>query len=454
MAKRGAISDLNHDNWDEEEEEEEAGVFKKASDDTLKKRVIKTAKRRVQTSNGSGDGPKSVFSGFAGFKTAPSTQAASPFSFLTKTTSPTNAGDKKDPPTFSFGTLTKDDSEKPPSNTAFSGFGGFGKLGSSGSTSIATSAPSVTQPKSDLEKSSKEEPSADYGQKVKELNLAVTKWIQTHVDKNPFCKLTPIFKDYEKYLKEIDDEEDNKKTAKKEDPQPVKEQPKQTGFSFGAPADKSKASTGFGAESPKSGFTFGTSVTSPTAIGADKPRTGFTFGGPATTDSDKPKTGGLMFGSTSADKVPFGSSTPFTFSNVTQTPATSQSEEKADDDEDQPPKVEFTPVEEKDSLFSKRCKMFVKQDGAFSERGLGTLHVKKVDGKTQLIVRADTSLGNILLNIILNDSIPTQRLGKNNVMLVCMPTPDSKPPPVPVLLRVKTEQEADELFKKFEEFKK
>ena len=36
MAKRGAGSELNHDNWDQEEESEEAGEFKKASEDQMK----------------------------------------------------------------------------------------------------------------------------------------------------------------------------------------------------------------------------------------------------------------------------------------------------------------------------------------------------------------------------------------------------------------------------------
>ena len=44
--KRGATSDLNHDNWDQEEEREEAGAWKEAAKDVLKERVIRKAKRR------------------------------------------------------------------------------------------------------------------------------------------------------------------------------------------------------------------------------------------------------------------------------------------------------------------------------------------------------------------------------------------------------------------------
>ena len=46
MAKRGANTELNHDNWDEDEEPEEAGTFAQADKSTLKDRVIKKAKRR------------------------------------------------------------------------------------------------------------------------------------------------------------------------------------------------------------------------------------------------------------------------------------------------------------------------------------------------------------------------------------------------------------------------
>lgn len=118
-------------------------------------------------------------------------------------------------------------------------------------------------------------------------------------------------------------------------------------------------------------------------------------------------------------------------------------------------------VEEPDAVFSKRCKLFYKKDESYVEKGVGMLHLKSSSGKSQLLVRADTNLGNILLNIQLNSSIPTQRLGKNNVMLACVPNPplDPKDPelesdgPVPLLIRVKTEIDADQLLEKIDEMK-
>lgn len=65
--------------------------------------------------------------------------------------------------------------------------------------------------------------------------------------------------------------------------------------------------------------------------------------------------------------------------------------------------------------------------------------------------------GNILLNILLQASMPFSRVGKNNVMVVCVPNPavDDKNPgcPVPLLIRVKTAEDADELHRTLEEKK-
>lgn len=53
MAKRGATTVMNHDNWDDPYEPEIAGKFKIAAQDDLQKRVIKTAKRRITTQENS-----------------------------------------------------------------------------------------------------------------------------------------------------------------------------------------------------------------------------------------------------------------------------------------------------------------------------------------------------------------------------------------------------------------
>ncbi|EDS26367.1 nucleoporin [Culex quinquefasciatus] len=118
--------------------------------------------------------------------------------------------------------------------------------------------------------------------------------------------------------------------------------------------------------------------------------------------------------------------TGFSFAKVAKPTKDSKPDEKAtaDDDEDESSIVEFTPIKEKDSIFSKRCKLFVKTDGNYSDSGIGTLHIKKVDVKVQALVRADTS-------------IATRR---------CRCRGWTKPPPTSELLRAKTRKEADELY--------
>jgi nuclear pore complex protein Nup50 len=171
---------------------------------------------------------------------------------------------------------------------------------------------------------------------------------------------------------------------------------------------------------------------------------------------------------------------------VTKPDITPEKSKEGEDDE-QPLKVEFTPVTEEGAIYSKRytpvvfcmvssftsytqtvfnhlrievftnpsylfrCKVFVKKGTSFQERGVGMLYLKPAGEKTQLIVRADTNLGNLLVNTLLTPGLPLQRMGSNNVMLVCVPTPDTKPPPIPILFRLKTGADADEVFDKLKE---
>lgn len=95
--------------------------------------------------------------------------------------------------------------------------------------------------------------------------------------------------------------------------------------------------------------------------------------------------------------------------NTSQTSAAgaggSQTANDDDCEEDQPPKVDIAPVEEEGSLYTKKVKLYYKkkqpdEKGAFAEKGIGFLHIKPLDnGGHQLLVRAQTTLGNVLLNI-------------------------------------------------------
>lgn len=426
--KRVANSKLDHENWDQEEEAEEAGTFKRAAADELKTRVIKTARRKVVT--GDDDGKKNAFSGFTGFGLTKPDSTVSQFSFLAK---------------------------------------------------IASAAPvTPKQPEIVIQPASASKQS-EYHSQLIGLNQGVLNWIKTHVESNPLCILTPILDDYHKFLKEIQNKYNNKDEAS-----PVVPKISLSETKIAQPTDENK-----NVNSTFSGFKF-TSVDSfkpavkidetpvpvkptsmsefkfsstPASVEPPKPTglAGFKFGAiqPISTNSEPPKpfsaSSGITFGLGSNSTAPtstFSMAKPFSFANVAA-PAT---EEKKDDevDEDAPPKVEFIENEEKDSVFSKKCKLFVKQDGNFTDRGVGTLHIKPVKDadKTQVIIRAGTTLGTILLNIMLTESVPLQRMGKNNVMMICIPTPDSKPPPTSILVRVKTGEEADELLETLKKYVK
>ncbi|KAJ8919290.1 hypothetical protein NQ315_003874 [Exocentrus adspersus] len=318
--------------------------------------------------------------------------------------------------------------------------------------------------------------SNDYYSKLKGLNESVSNWIKKHVDSNPLINLQPIFKDYERYFNDLEKERDNAENEIIDAKKVTENTTSINSFVFKAAKNVPEATLGkAGPEVSKANsksvtpqFSFGASSmvnTSPDSIpkfGFSSTNTSNTFSfGCSTSTSKSSVTPSFSFGGNVSTAVTAGfsftNSTPFTFSNASQPASNNGAEKQKDsDDEDEPPKVEFTPVVEKDHVFTTRCKVFVKKDASFGDRGVGNLYIKPIDNseKMQLIVRADTNLGNLLCNFILSESIPIKRMGKKDVMLVCLPTPDFKPPPVPILFRVKSSDEADNLLKVLEKHKK
>ncbi|XP_015172653.1 PREDICTED: nuclear pore complex protein Nup50 [Polistes dominula] len=515
--KRTATTELNHENWNEENEPEEAGTFTKASDEVLQKRVIKAARRRLNSKDEAG---KSAFGGFTGFKTATTTSSSSPFSFLASTSNTLQ----------SISSSTSNSNSESNKNSE----NGTSKTESTQQVKSPLAEKDKDQSEQENEKVSKK--SSEYFAQLKGLNESVAQWIKTHVDENPFCILTPIFNDYTNYLNEIELKYGNEcKNSKKQDEQTssamdntskndskdVNNKKKENDNSAEGTSKKSFsglsdwkpeksifenvklnaksifANTDQTPETPKSIFSkteqltnvqkpiFGNVDTNtssksifdkgspeknplsnkPTANSelkdnneskSDKVGSGFSF-----TSSNSAT---FSFGQNSTTTNPsagfsFGNTKPFFFgaqvAKAQQDNEENQSDNqsKDDDSEEQPPKPDFKPVTEEGAVFEQRCKVFIKKDGNFSDRGIGTLFLKPTpNGKTQLIVRAENSLGNLLLNTLLTESIPTQRLNKNTIMLVCLP--DSQPPPTPVLLRVKTSEEADVLLETLDKHKK
>uniref|UniRef100_A0A1B6HA97 Nuclear pore complex NUP2/50/61 domain-containing protein n=1 Tax=Homalodisca liturata TaxID=320908 RepID=A0A1B6HA97_9HEMI len=174
MAKRTASSDINHDNWDAPFVPEEAGSFKIAAQAALQKRVIKTAKRRIKTSESS-DAGKSLFASFGGFKP----NAASQGSDTSKT--------------FSFlssGPVTTSSNTSMPTN----------------GTKFVTPQPRFEMTNSNIP--SVNRPQQKYLSDLKELNQSVVAWIKKHVESDSHCILSPVFEDYNKHLTKIRAERD------------------------------------------------------------------------------------------------------------------------------------------------------------------------------------------------------------------------------------------------------
>ncbi|KAF7402607.1 nuclear pore complex protein Nup50 [Vespula maculifrons] len=506
--KRTATTDLNHDNWNEENEPEDAGTFTKASDEILQKRVIKAARRRLAPKD---ETSKNAFGGFTGFNTP--TTSSSPFNFLASTST------------------TFQSSSSSISNTN-SGITKSSENGTSKTENVQQVKPSLTEISENEQENDKvSKKSPEYFAQLKGLNESVAQWIKTHVDANPFCILTPIFKDYANYLNEIELKYGNESKKPKHDEQTSsgKDNTKENNSKDSSNKSESdsthevtnvKAYSGVSDWKPEKSIFGNVSVNAKSIFGnieqkSDTPKSIFNnieqltniqkpiFGNVETKTSNKnifdkpnsernplltkPTSGseikddnesksdkissGLTFTSSNTTTFSFGQSSTatspsagFSFGNTkpfsfgAQVVKSQDNEDKSenqskDDDAEEPPKPDFKPVTEEGAIYEQRCKVFIKKDGVFSDRGIGTLFLKPTpNGKTQLIVRAENSLGNLLLNTLLTESIPTQRMNKNTIMLVCLP--DSQPPPTPVLLRVKTSEDADVLLETLNKHKK
>ncbi|KAM4747287.1 nuclear pore complex protein Nup50 [Rhinophrynus dorsalis] len=448
MAKRLADKELTDRNWDQEEESEEAGTFSVASKDVLKNREIKKAKRRNLGTESESSG---AFKGFKGlvpstggaFSTFGNGSAGKPLGGLTNGTSSTSTtslfinlkSTSETKPTFAGSIFTNSSANFADKASSTAKINGERSLSTSGSGTNKSS-------------------NTDYNKQLTSLNCAVRDWIVKHVDANPLCDLTPIFRDYEKHLSSIEQKYGASTDSGSESDGNCKPAQTQTLPTFDTKKLETKTTFSFGIkENPSDGKQGnGSPETKPQAAAT------FNFGQKV----DRSAFGSLGSGTTAGFSFSTGVNSLFgkeankgsivTPSTPAQTSESGGNNDEAGEEEEEPPKAIIQEVKEDDAFYSKKCKLFYKKDNEFKEKGVGTLHLKPVaDKKTQMLVRADTNLGNILLNILVQPSMPCSRTGKNNVMIVCVPNPpiDEKNPTVPVtmLIRVKTTEDADELHK-------
>uniref|UniRef100_A0A8C2CSH9 Nuclear pore complex protein Nup50 n=1 Tax=Cyprinus carpio TaxID=7962 RepID=A0A8C2CSH9_CYPCA len=423
MAKRIAEKELTDRNWDQEDEGEEAGIFSIASEDVMKNRAIKKARRRNVGAEGENGGAFKAFKGFS-LTSATGTTLFSGFG---------NGAGFKPLSSLTNGSVA---SVAP----SFAGFN-FPTSAKTNSGPLTFNSSTSSKPKDDVTSNGSTPSSKEYSRQLTALNCSVRDWITKHVNDNPLCDLNPIFRDYERHLASI--EKKYGSGASESGADSVGAEPEL--FSFkdkdGAAADKPSA-----VAPPGVSFNFGQKVDS-SVLGAlaSSGAPSFSFSSSSSSSSVS------VFGTAVSSVSPAVSSSLNVASN-------SQTADENGEESEEPPVPVVKEIKEKDAFYSKKCKLFYKKDGEFKEKGVGTLHLKMVaESKLQLLVRADTNLGNILLNIMVPSSMPCSRTGKNNVMVVCVPNPpvDDKNPstPVPVLIRVKTAEDADELHRTLQEKK-
>ncbi|XP_005379532.2 PREDICTED: nuclear pore complex protein Nup50 [Chinchilla lanigera] len=471
MAKRIAEKELTDRNWDQEDEAEELGTFSVASEEVLKNRAIKKAKRRnvgfESDSGGAFKGFKGLVmpsggAGFSGFGGKPleglsnGTSAASAPAFATAGTSAAST------PAFATTGTSATVAAEPKAT-----FGSFATNGPTAMVDRKIANPKTngdSQQRSSSGLASSQACLGDtYHKQLAALNCSVRDWIVQHVDANPVCDLTPVFKDYENYLATIGQQSKNQDSSSSESETSrmiVETQPplfastklqQESTFLFSSSktedasekkmevVSEKKVDPAQGATSAS--FSFGKKIDSSVLGSSSGPPAGFSFS-PGNSS---------LFGKDLTQSKPVSS--PFSAKTLASQ-AEGSNECKGGDEEEneEPPKVVVTEVKEEDAFYSKKCKLFYKKDNEFKEKGVGTLHLKPMaNQKTQLLVRADTNLGNILLNVLIPPNMPCTRTGKNNVLIVCVPNPPldekSASAPTTMLIRVKTSEDADELHK-------
>ncbi|KAG5830710.1 hypothetical protein ANANG_G00313510 [Anguilla anguilla] len=482
MAKRIADKELTDRNWDQEDEGEEAGMFSIASEDVMKNRPIKKAKRRAPGTEGESGGAFKAFKGFSVTGSAPGGGGAFP-SFGNgagfKPVSTMANGSSRASATPSFpGFASAASTTTPAASLTFNGPASSppptaevtSKQPNGSAPSLAqSSAPGPAQSWSSSSSSSSGSGSSssrsrEYSRQLTALNCSVRDWIDKHVNDNPLCDLNPIFRDYERHLASIEQKygtgagpESQEKGGNTEGSQPAAAGSSSSSASQ-APSSGATAPALFPLSGEKESgpppagvsFNFGKKVDSSVlgSLGASAAPLSFSFssqgslaplfGGQGATTTAPAATfsfGGAKTEAASSQKTEAAPAPVLSLLHlVPGVLCAALSERRRGRGVGGAPKPVITEVKEEDAFYSKKCKLFYKKENEFKEKGVGTLHLKHVaEGKTQLLVRADTNLGNILLNILVPASMPCSRKGKNNVMVVCVPNPPwtTRPPPSP-----------------------
>ncbi|TPP67114.1 hypothetical protein FGIG_10418, partial [Fasciola gigantica] len=168
MSKRRADVELSQDNWDDDTTIKEVQTFEKADKESMAGRKIITATggRAAKT------GTSGIFKSFTGFS---NTASVPPISF--------NFGGKTN-------SLSASNHEHPPL------------------TNRTTNE--IADGQCDQE--------AEYLKQLLTLNRNFLDWIEKHVKEDPYCLLTPVFSDYEKHLRSLQEKFPNHNIESRAEP--------------------------------------------------------------------------------------------------------------------------------------------------------------------------------------------------------------------------------------------
>ncbi|XP_060239340.1 nuclear pore complex protein Nup50-like [Meriones unguiculatus] len=427
MAKKIAKKEVTGRNWHQDAEEE--GTFSLASEDVLRNRTIKRAKRRHARLQSNGRGTSK------GMKSLPVPSGREEI----------GGGPEKKP-------LEGLTTRKNTAQAAAEPKGDFGSVTANEPTSMDPEQISDPQPNGHSQPPvspslafSQACAGSIYHRQLTGLNCSVRDWIVKHVNANPFCDLTPVFKQYEKYLTAIEKQLHSSCGCLSESElsrDPAGTQPPSLAVATDqqpepGPPEKAELTSERRADPPQRATSASSNSGKITESQAWAPLSSGPVDGVSSSTRRSSSNGKGI-----AQKKPVSA-------RALESPALGSSEE-SESRRNESPKA--APVEEKEEcpFYSKRCKLFYKKDNDFKERGAGTLSLKATaNQKTRLLVQ-DPRLGNTLLNVLVPPSMPCSRMGKNNVLIVCVPNPPlekNAAVEATMLIRVKSSKDADELHR-------
>ncbi|KIH56526.1 hypothetical protein ANCDUO_13293 [Ancylostoma duodenale] len=171
--------------------------------------------------------------------------------------------------------------------------------------------------------------------------------------------------------------------------------------------------------------------------GEKKPTLTFPSFGSTTSTTDTSTSGGLKF---SFGALPKSS--------------TEGAEEKGDEEgEYVPPKAEVVETEEAGATFSSKCSVFKLVDKQYSKMGVGMLHLKEIDGKKSVLVRAATAIGTVWVNALMNKTMKVAKADEKGekIRLTC---PASEKEISTYVIRFPSVKEATKVREEIEEASK